>query len=90
MSNRHVQVWEGTFGYCSDPVTAEAHGEEVFYVYHTSENGIEGQQECEAEGYEWGNATWNFDNFGNALQSMLIIFTYDGWQNIMFNAINAR
>ncbi|CAM9843940.1 unnamed protein product [Ectocarpus sp. 6 AP-2014] len=85
-----LQVWEGTFGYCSDPVTAEAHGEEVFYVYHTSENGIEGQQECEAEGYEWGNATWNFDNFGNALQSVLIIFTYDGWQNIMFNAINAR
>ncbi|CAB1107988.1 unnamed protein product [Ectocarpus sp. CCAP 1310/34] len=85
-----LQVWEGTFGYCSDPVIAEAHGEEVFYVYHTSENGIEGQQECEAEGYEWGNATWNFDNFGNALQSVLIIFTYDGWQNIMFNAINAR
>ncbi|CAM9483745.1 unnamed protein product, partial [Ectocarpus fasciculatus] len=85
-----LQVWEGTFGYCSDPVTAEAHGEEVFYVYRTSENGIEGQQECEAEGYEWGNATWNFDNFGNALQSVLIIFTYNGWQNIMFNAINAR
>lgn len=84
------QVWEGTFNFCSDPVTAEAHDESVFYVYTTDENGIRDQSECEAQGFEWKNAAWNFDNFGNALQSVLIIFTYNGWQEIMFNAINAR
>ncbi|CAN0338312.1 unnamed protein product, partial [Hapterophycus canaliculatus] len=60
-----------------------------FYVYTTDDNGIETQAECEAQGFEWRNAAWNFDNFGNALQSVLIIFTYNGWQEIMFNAINA-
>lgn len=71
-------------------MTAEANNEAVFYVYATEENGIAGQAECEAQGFEWRNAAWNFDNFGNALQSVLIIFTYNGWQEIMFNAINAR
>lgn len=84
------QVWGGTFNFCSDSATAEAHGESVFYVYRTEENGIEGRAECEAGGFEWRNAQWNFDHIGNALQSVLVIFTYNGWQNILFHAINAR
>lgn len=62
----------------------------MFYVYRTEENGIEGQTECEAEGFEWRNAEWNFDHIGSALQSVLVIFTYNGWQDILFHAINAR
>ena len=89
-SRRHKQVWGGTFGFCSDPVIAEANGESVYYVYRTDENGIEGRAECEAGGFEWKNAAWNFDDIWNALQSVLVIFTYNGWHDIMFNAINAR
>eukprot|EP00903_Cladosiphon_okamuranus_P008160 g7859.t1 len=85
-----LQVWGGTFNFCSDPATAEAHGVTSFFVYRTEENGIEGQSECEAAGFEWKNAKWNFDHIGNALQSVLVIFTYNGWQGIMFHAINAR
>lgn len=84
------QVWGGTFNFCSDPVTAEAHGETIFYVYRTEANGIEGKSECEAAGFEWNNAEWNFDHIGNALQSVLVIFTYNGWHGILFHAINAR
>ena len=84
------QVWKGAFGYCSDPTTAAENGVEDYYVYRTGENGIEGESECEAAGYDWKNAAWNFDSFGNSLQSVLVIFTYNGWQEILFTAINAR
>eukprot|EP00752_Nemacystus_decipiens_P004767 g4338.t2 len=85
-----LQVWGGTFNFCSNPATAEEHEQSVFYVYRTEENGMEGQSECEEAGLEWRNAEWNFDHIGNALQSVLVIFTYNGWQDILFHAINAR
>lgn len=84
------QVWEGTFSYCSDPVMAEANEVDVYHVYLTDGNGISGQTECEAAGYDWKNADWNFDNFGHALHSVLIIFSFNGWQEILFAAVNAR
>lgn len=88
--DRFWQVWKGTFSYCSDAATATENGTEDYYVYRTEENGIQGQSECEAAGYEWKNPSWNFDSFGNALQSVLVIFTFNGWQKILFAAVNAR
>lgn len=61
-----------------------------YYVYRTSENLIGGQEACEAALFEWKNPNWNFDSFGQALHSVLIIFTFNGWQKILFSAINAR
>lgn len=83
-------MWQGTFGYCSDAARAAENGTEVYYVYRTEENEIEGQSECEVAGYEWKNASWNFDSFGNAMQSVLVIFTFNGWHEILFAAVNAR
>lgn len=80
----------GTFGFCSDPAKASHNREPYYYVYRTNDNAIEGQAQCEDAGLEWRNAAWNFDSFGAALGSVLIIFTFNGWQEILFSAINAR
>ncbi|CAM9119896.1 unnamed protein product [Discosporangium mesarthrocarpum] len=84
-----LQVWAGSFNYCSDPVTAEANGKDDYYVYYDG-TSFSGQTECEEAGYEWKNAKWNFDTLGDALHSVFIIFTFNGWHHIMFSAVNAR
>lgn len=83
-------MWEGTFGYCSDPSTAADNNVQDYYVYRTAENGIEDQTACEDADFEWKNAELNFDSFGQALHSVLVIFTFNGWQKLFFSAINAR
>lgn len=84
------QVWKGTFGFCSDAEMASAKSQDDYYVYRTGTYTIEGQSDCEAADFEWKTAAWNFDNFGQALRSVFIIFTFNGWQDILFSAINAR
>lgn len=84
------QLWAGTFSYCSDDAEAAARGESNFFVYRTNGNGIEEQQDCENAGYQWKTTDYNFDTLVQAMYSVLVVFTFNGWHEIMFSAINAR
>lgn len=82
----------GTFSYCSDPAEASTNSVEDYYVYYNETAGypVGGQGDCEDLEFEWKNPDWNFDSFGHALESVFIVFTFNGWQKIMFSAVNAR
>lgn len=59
-------------------------------MYRTADNGIEREEDCRKAGYEWKTPRWNFDSFGEALHSVLIVFTFNDWHKILFSAVNAR
>lgn len=40
-------------------------------------------------GGEWKNFGWNFDNIFNALTTLFVLSSFEGWPNIMFSAMDA-
>jgi hypothetical protein len=44
---------------------------------------------CDAAGFDWRNADSNFDNVLQALVTLFIISSLEGWPDIMYNAVDA-
>ena len=51
---------------------------------------IEEEVVCEANGYDWVNADSNFDNVIEALVTLFIVSSLEGWPVIMYQAIDAQ
>lgn len=47
------------------------------------------KQDCLDLGGQWANAQTNFDNFFNAMSALFQMMTTEGWQNLMFQGIDA-
>ena len=41
-------------------------------------------------GGTWKNFGWNFDNIFNALTTLFVLSSFEGWPNIMFSAMDAN
>ncbi|XP_023310380.1 voltage-dependent T-type calcium channel subunit alpha-1H [Anoplophora glabripennis] len=68
-----VQLFKGTFYYCT--------GENL--------TGIATKQDCLYRGYEWKNQKYNFDDLVQALMSLFVLSSRDGWVNIMYTGLDA-
>ncbi|KAJ8971627.1 hypothetical protein NQ314_000610, partial [Rhamnusium bicolor] len=68
-----VKLFKGTFYYCS--------GENL--------TGIITRQDCANHGYEWKNQKYNFDDLVQALMSLFVLSSRDGWVNIMYTGLDA-
>uniref|UniRef100_UPI00358F5E64 voltage-dependent T-type calcium channel subunit alpha-1G-like n=1 Tax=Myxine glutinosa TaxID=7769 RepID=UPI00358F5E64 len=68
-----VQLFKGKFFHCE--------GLDVRYVYnHTG---------CLQAGHRWLRHKYNFDNLGQALMSLFVMASRDGWVDIMYHGIDA-
>uniref|UniRef100_UPI00358FD224 voltage-dependent T-type calcium channel subunit alpha-1H-like n=1 Tax=Myxine glutinosa TaxID=7769 RepID=UPI00358FD224 len=68
-----VQLFKGKFYYC------EPH--DLKYIANKSE--------CLQHGNKWMRHKYNFDNVGQALMSLFVLASKDGWVNIMYNGLDA-
>ena len=71
-----VQLFKGLFFYCEGP---DAHS-------------VENKTQClelSGNGNRWINHKYNFDNLGNALMSLFVLSSKDGWVNIMYQGLDA-
>ena len=68
-----VQLFKGKFYYCV--------GENLREVIT--------RQDCLEHGYEWVNQRYNFDDLGQALMSLFVLSSKDGWVEIMYHGIDA-
>lgn len=61
------------------------------FYYCTGENltGIVTKQDCTYRGYEWKNQKYNFDDLVQALMSLFVLSSRDGWVNIMYTGLDA-
>ena len=71
------QLFKGTFFYC------DGDGLDV--------SDIRNKSDCHERGppYRWRNQKYNFDNLGNALMSLFVLASKDGWVNIMYQGLDA-
>uniref|UniRef100_A0A7N6A2Y2 Ion transport domain-containing protein n=1 Tax=Anabas testudineus TaxID=64144 RepID=A0A7N6A2Y2_ANATE len=68
-----VQLFKGKFYYCV--------GLDV--------KNITNKSDCLAAKYRWVHHKYNFDNLGQALMSLFVLASKDGWVNIMYHGLDA-
>nr|XP_025040940.1 voltage-dependent T-type calcium channel subunit alpha-1I isoform X3 [Pelodiscus sinensis] len=50
---------------------------------------ITNRSDCVSANYKWVHHKYNFDNLGQALMSLFVLASKDGWVNIMYNGLDA-
>ncbi|KAK2888750.1 hypothetical protein Q8A67_014125 [Cirrhinus molitorella] len=68
-----VQLFKGKFYYCV--------GLDV--------KNITNKSDCLSANYRWVHHKYNFDNLGQALMSLFVLASKDGWVNIMYHGLDA-
>ncbi|XP_059180439.1 voltage-dependent T-type calcium channel subunit alpha-1G isoform X2 [Centropristis striata] len=68
-----VQLFKGKFFVCQ--------GEDV--------RNITNRSQCDSAGYQWVKHKYNFDNLGQALMSLFVLASKDGWVDIMYDGLDA-
>ncbi|XP_060696517.1 voltage-dependent T-type calcium channel subunit alpha-1H [Hemiscyllium ocellatum] len=68
-----VQLFKGKFYHCDG---------------HDTRN-VTNKSECVQANYKWVRRKYNFDNLGQALMSLFVLSSKDGWVNIMYDGLDA-
>uniref|UniRef100_A0A8D0GI26 Calcium voltage-gated channel subunit alpha1 H n=1 Tax=Sphenodon punctatus TaxID=8508 RepID=A0A8D0GI26_SPHPU len=68
-----VQLFKGKFYYCEGPDT----------------KNVTSKVDCANARYKWIRRKYNFDNLGQALMSLFVLSSKDGWVNIMYDGLDA-
>ncbi|XP_063171076.1 voltage-dependent T-type calcium channel subunit alpha-1H [Candoia aspera] len=68
-----VQLFKGKFYYCEGPDI----------------RNISTKADCKKAQYRWVRRKYNFDNLGQALMSLFVLSSKDGWVNIMYDGLDA-
>ncbi|KAM4531475.1 voltage-dependent T-type calcium channel subunit alpha-1I-like isoform 3-T3 [Odontesthes bonariensis] len=68
-----VQLFKGKFFYCLGPDV----------------KNITNRSDCVQANYKWVHHKYNFDNLGQALMSLFVLASKDGWVNIMYHGLDA-
>nr|AAK01090.1 putative BSC1 sodium channel protein [Blattella germanica] len=51
---------------------------------------VDGMLECEDKNYSWVNSKITFDNVGNAYLALFQVATFEGWMEVMADAVDER
>ncbi|XP_041862503.1 voltage-dependent T-type calcium channel subunit alpha-1G-like [Melanotaenia boesemani] len=68
-----VQLFKGKFFYCV--------GEDL--------NNIVNKSDCLSANYHWERKEYNFDSLLQAMLTLFVMYTKDGWVNIMYDGLDA-
>ncbi|XP_048869527.1 voltage-dependent T-type calcium channel subunit alpha-1I isoform X1 [Brienomyrus brachyistius] len=68
-----VQLFKGKFFYCLGPDV----------------KNVTNKSDCLAANSKWVHHKYNFDNLGQALMSLFVLASKDGWVNIMYHGLDA-
>ncbi|XP_062840903.1 voltage-dependent T-type calcium channel subunit alpha-1I [Trichomycterus rosablanca] len=60
-----------------------------FYCLGLDVKNITNKSDCLSANYKWVHHKYNFDNLGQALMSLFVLASKDGWVNIMYHGLDA-
>ncbi|XP_077940043.1 voltage-dependent T-type calcium channel subunit alpha-1I isoform X4 [Gasterosteus aculeatus] len=60
-----------------------------FYCFGLDVKNITNKSDCLQANYKWVHHKYNFDNLGQALMSLFVLASKDGWVNIMYHGLDA-
>ncbi|XDV36595.1 hypothetical protein PO909_006341, partial [Leuciscus waleckii] len=60
-----------------------------FYCVGLDVKNVTNKSDCLSANYRWVHHKYNFDNLGQALMSLFVLASKDGWVNIMYHGLDA-
>ncbi|XP_065820479.1 voltage-dependent T-type calcium channel subunit alpha-1I-like isoform X1 [Labrus bergylta] len=60
-----------------------------FYCFGLDVKNITNKSDCLQANHKWVHHKYNFDNLGQALMSLFVLASKDGWVNIMYHGLDA-
>ncbi|XP_056144586.1 voltage-dependent T-type calcium channel subunit alpha-1I-like [Lampris incognitus] len=60
-----------------------------FYCFGADVKNVTNKSDCLQANYKWVHHKYNFDNLGQALMSLFVLASKDGWVNIMYHGLDA-
>ncbi|MEQ2170082.1 Voltage-dependent T-type calcium channel subunit alpha-1I, partial [Goodea atripinnis] len=60
-----------------------------YYCVGLDVKNITNKSDCLTANYRWVHHKYNFDNLGQALMSLFVLASKDGWVNIMYHGLDA-
>lgn len=60
-----------------------------FYTCSETGDGIVTKQDCLDAGFDWANSDSNFDNIIQAMRTLFILTTTEGWAGVMYTGVDA-
>ena len=60
-----------------------------YYTCSGTGPGINTKDDCLKAGYDWSNSDSNFDNIIQAMRTLFILTTTEGWAGVMWTGIDA-
>eukprot|EP01065_Artemidia_motanka_P022249 TRINITY_DN26463_c0_g1_i1.p1 TRINITY_DN26463_c0_g1~~TRINITY_DN26463_c0_g1_i1.p1 ORF type:complete len:2411 (+),score=697.09 TRINITY_DN26463_c0_g1_i1:138-7370(+) len=84
-----VQLWKGTFYYCTDPAAETKSDCNSSVLWNETVMTALGET-TRAVPREWKRLPYTFDNTIRALSTLFQVATADGWSSVMISAIDAR
>ncbi|EFO93645.1 CRE-EGL-19 protein [Caenorhabditis remanei] len=81
-----VQLFKGTFFLCNDlskMTEAECRGEYIHYEDGDPTKPVSKKR-------VWSNNDFNFDNVGDAMVSLFVVSTFEGWPQLLYVAIDSN
>ncbi|KHJ42280.1 voltage gated calcium channel IQ domain protein [Trichuris suis] len=80
-----VQLFKGTFFRCTDPVRSTPESCRGYFIEFQEGD----MTKPIVKQREWVNNDFNFDNIKNALVSLFVVGTFEGWPQLLYVAIDS-
>ncbi|CDW53368.1 Voltage dependent L type calcium channel subunit [Trichuris trichiura] len=80
-----VQLFKGTFFRCTDPVRSTPESCKGYFIEFQEGD----MTKPVVKQREWINNDFNFDNIKNALVSLFVVGTFEGWPQLLYVAIDS-
>lgn len=84
-----IQLFKGTFSYCNDDTIKTEVGCQGFFIDYPKGAVSRDLSDGVVIKREWKRRKFNFDNVFEAMLTLFVVMTFEGWPGILENAIDS-
>lgn len=84
-----IQLFKGTFSYCTDKTALTEANCKGTFIEHNNGPMTKDLLDGVVTEREWKSHKFNFDNVFQAMMTLFVVMTFEGWPGILENAIDS-
>ena len=84
-----IQLFKGTFSHCNDDTITTESACKGYYIEYPKGAISRDLSDGEVMPREWTKRRFNFDNVFEAMLTLFVVMTFEGWPGILENAIDS-
>lgn len=84
-----IQLFKGTFSYCTDSAIKTEADCKGYFIEYGDGTSAKSLVDGEKKQREWLSHKFNFDNVFQAMMTLFVVMTFEGWPGILENAMDS-